>query len=78
MIPSADKLEHLFNANSMKRLGIGSRRVCFEIPGTDLCVKCYRNEAEIALGKHVEKGAGPFKPHLTCRPAEWIADYWHE
>lgn len=62
MIPSADQLERLFNANSMKRLGIGSRRVCFEIPGTDLCVKCYRSEAEIALGKHVERGSGTFKP----------------
>ena len=44
----------------MERLGIGSRRACYAIPGTGLCVKCYRSEEEIALGKHV--GYEPFKP----------------
>ena len=60
MIPTAEQLDQLFKAGAMKRLGIGSRRVCYAIPGTELCVKCYRSEDEIALGKHV--GYEPFKP----------------
>ena len=60
MIPTAEQLEALFQAGTMKRLGIGSRRVCHAIPDTGLCVKCYRSEEEIALGKHV--GYEPFKP----------------
>ena len=60
MIPTAEQLEALFQAGTMKRLGIGSRRVCHAIPETGLCVKCYRSEEEIALGKHV--GYEPFKP----------------
>ena len=60
MIPTAEQLEELFRAGTMKRLGIGVRRACYAIPGTNLCVKCYRSEEEIALGKHV--GYAPFKP----------------
>ena len=60
MIPTAEQLDEWFKAGAMKRLGMGSRRACYEIPGTDLCVKCYRSEEEIALGKHV--GYEPFKP----------------
>ena len=60
MMPTAEELDELFRAGTMKRLGIGSRRSCYEIPGTGLCVKCYRSEEEIALGKHV--GYEPFKP----------------
>ena len=60
MIPTAEQLDELFRAGAMERLGIGVRRACYAIPGTDLCVKCYRSEEEIALGKHV--GYAPFKP----------------
>ena len=59
-VPTAEELDALFRAGTMKRLGMGSRRACYAIPGTDLCVKCYRSEEEIALGKHV--GYEPFKP----------------
>ena len=59
-VPTAEELDALFRAGTMKRLGIGVRRACYAIPGTDLCVKCYRSEDEIALGKHV--GYEPFKP----------------
>ena len=52
----------------MERLGIGSRRACYAIPGTGLCVKCYRSEEEIALGKHV--GYEPFKPLAKSVVAE--------
>ena len=60
MTPTAEQLDRLFKSGTMKRLGIGSRRACYAIPDTDLCVKCYRSEEEIALGKHV--GYEPFKP----------------
>ena len=51
MIPTAEQLDALFRAGTMKRLGIGSRRACYAIPGADLCVKCYRSDEEIAEGK---------------------------
>ena len=60
MIPTAERLDELFRTGTLKRLGIGVRRACYELPGTGLCVKCYRSEDEIALGKHV--GYEPFKP----------------
>ena len=52
MIPTAEQLDELFRAGAMERLGMGSRRACYAIPGTSLCVKCYRSEEEIALGKY--------------------------
>ena len=67
-MPTAEELESLFRAGTMERLGIGSRRACYAIPGTALCVKCYRSEEEIALGKHV--GYEPFKPLAKSVVAE--------
>ena len=60
MIPTAEQLDEWFKAGALKRLGIGVRRACYAIPDANLCVKCYRSEEEIALGKHV--GYEPFKP----------------
>ena len=51
-IPTADELEFLFREGKMVRLGMGSRRVCFKIPGSGLCVKCYRSDDEIKEGKY--------------------------
>ena len=59
-MPTAEQLDALFRAGAMKRLGMGSRRACYAIPNTDLCVKCYRSEEEIAEGKH--PGLLPFEP----------------
>lgn len=55
-----ESLDALFLSGKMERIGIGVRRACYAIPGTGLCVKCYRSDEEIALGKHV--GYDPFKP----------------
>ena len=60
MIPTAEQLDEWFKAGAMKRLGMGSRRACYAIPDTNLCVKCYRSDAEIAEGKH--PGRKPVKP----------------
>ena len=57
---TAEALEGLFKAGAMKRLGMGSRRACYAIPDTNLCVKCYRSDEEIAEGKH--PGLLPFEP----------------
>ena len=59
-IPSAEELAALFGAGRLTRLGMGSRRACYALPGGVLCVKCYRSEDEIAEGRH--PGKTPAKP----------------
>jgi hypothetical protein len=51
-IPTAEELEALFREGRMERLGMGSRRACYKIPNTKLCVKCYRSDDEIKEGKY--------------------------
>ena len=50
--PAAEEVNNLFLEGKMERLGMGSRRVCFKIPNTKLCVKCYRSDDEIKEGKY--------------------------
>ena len=50
-IPTAEELNNLFLEGKMERLGMGSRRACYRIPDTGLCVKCYRSDTEICEGK---------------------------
>ena len=50
--PTAEEIEVLFQEGKMERIGMGSRRACYKIPGTELCVKCYRSDAEIEEGKY--------------------------
>lgn len=50
--PAAEELNNLFLEGKMRRLGMGSRRVCYKIPASNLCVKCYRSEDEIKEGKY--------------------------
>ena len=49
--PTAEELEVLFQEGKMERIGMGSRRACYALPGGKLCVKCYRSDAEIEEGK---------------------------
>ena len=51
-IPTAEELEALFREGKMERLGMGSRRACYKIPGMNFCVKCYRSDEEIKEGKY--------------------------
>ena len=46
-IPTAEELEALFQEGKMARIGDGSRRVCYALPGGGLCVKSYRSENEL-------------------------------
>lgn len=57
---SAEQIDELLNNGSLERLGMGTRRACYRLPGSDLCVKCYRSEEEIAEGKYPWQK--PFKP----------------
>ena len=60
MIPTAEQLDEWFKAGTMKRLGMGSRRACYAIPDTNLCVKCYRSDEEITEGRY--PGRAPLMP----------------
>ena len=57
---TAEQIDALLSSDGLERLGMGSRRACYSLPGGRLCVKCYRSDAEIAEGKH--PGYQPFKP----------------
>ena len=63
-IPTPDELEVMLARGELKLLGAGSRRECYAIPGTQLCLKCYRDEStapnpsvarEIRKYRHEEK-----------------------
>ena len=57
---TAEEIDALLKSGKLERLGMGSRRACYRLPGVGLCVKCYRSDEEIAEGKH--PGRQPFKP----------------
>jgi hypothetical protein len=56
---TAERIDALLRSGEAVRLGMGSRRACYALPGSGLCVKCYRSDEEIAEGKHPERP--PFK-----------------
>ena len=62
-IPTAEELNNLFLEGKMERLGMGSRRVCYKIPTSNLCVKCYRSDEEIKEGKY--EGAVALAPSVV-------------
>lgn len=49
---TAYQIDALLKNGSLERLGMGSRRACYRLPGSALCVKCYRSDEEIAEGKY--------------------------
>jgi len=57
---TAEEIDALLKSGSLKRLGMGSRRACYVLPGGARCLKCYRSEAEIEEGK--VPGVVPTKP----------------
>ena len=62
-IPASEELNNLFLEGKMERLGMGSRRTCYKIPGTKFCVKCYRSDDEIKEGKY--EGAVALAPSVV-------------
>ena len=66
MMPTAEQLDEWFKAGALKRLGMGSRRACYAIPDTNLCVKCYRSDAEVSEGKYPwRRPATPLAPAVV-------------
>ncbi len=57
---SGEEIDALIISGGVLRLGMGSRRACYALPGGELCVKCYRSDEEIAEGRHPNRP--PFKP----------------
>ena len=62
--PTAEELEALFREGKMERIGMGSRRACYRIPETELCVKCYRSDEEIEEGLY--EGAKKLSSSVVC------------
>lgn len=51
-IPTAEELDAFFRGGRLERIGMGSRRACYLLPGNGaLCLKCYKSDAEMAEGK---------------------------
>ena len=57
---TVERIDAYLKSGEAVLLGMGVRRACYAIPGTGLCVKCYRSDEEIALGKYV--GSPSFVP----------------
>ena len=57
---TAEQIDAFLGRGELERLGMGSRRACYRLPGTDMCVKCYRSDAEIAEGRF--PGCSPLMP----------------
>lgn len=57
---SPEQIDELLADGKLERIGMGSRRACYALPGNHLCVKCYRSDEEIALGKR--------PPHMPFKP----------
>ena len=49
---TGEELDDLFHSGVLERIGMGSRRICYKIPGTKFCIKCYRMDNEIKKGKY--------------------------
>ena len=66
-LPTTEELESLFRDGKMERIGMGSRRSCYRIPGNgSLCLKCYKSDAEILEGKDPGKPKSrPLAPAAT-------------
>lgn len=46
-----DDIDSMLAAGRLERIGMGSRRACYALPGGKFCVKCYRSDDEISEGR---------------------------
>ena len=52
MAYTAEQLDDLFRSGALERIGMGSRRSCYRLPGNAaFCLKCYKSDEEILEGK---------------------------
>ena len=79
-IPTEKELEALFQSGLMAYLGMGSRRCCYRIPDTNLCVKAYRTQYgreqvdKPAIRLEIERNRFSERRNASC--AEWA--YYQE
>jgi hypothetical protein len=61
---TADEIDKLFDDGALRRIGMGSRRACYRLPGDGaLCLKCYRSDDEILMGKDPDaENSRPLSP----------------
>jgi hypothetical protein len=53
---TAEEIDRLFDDGALRRIGMGSRRACYLLPGEGaICLKCYRSDGEIAEGRNPER-----------------------
>ena len=64
MAYTAEELDEFFRSGALERIGMGSRRSCYRLPGNPgLCLKCYKSDAEILEGKDPGKAVSrPLAP----------------
>ena len=74
MVYTAEELDAFLRSGALERIGMGSRRSCYLLPGNSgLCLKCYKSDAEIQEGKDPGKAESrPMAPAAvkeirTCR-----------
>ena len=61
-LPTASQIADAFEKGNVTRLGMGTHRACYRIDGTPFCVKGYRTDEEIALGRSSAKEFEPLSP----------------
>lgn len=61
---SSDIIDTLLTSGDLELIGMGSRRACYRLPGErSLCLKCYRSDEEIAMGRNPgTENAKPLSP----------------
>lgn len=69
---TAEQIDALIGRGELERLGMGSRRACYRLPGKVLCIKCYRSDEEIEEGRY--PGYSPFMP-LSATAVKEIRHY---
>lgn len=68
-VPPEAELEDLFTSSSLQRIGEGRRRICYLIPGRNLCVKCYRSvpPRNKSIAKEIERYRFDERNNTCCQ-----------
>lgn len=72
------KIELALHANTLKLLGGGSRRLCYELPGGDLCIKFYRQPKDFTqdtrpkVRKEIAKYAHSRNGNTSCQEYDYF------
>lgn len=71
-----EALEAALASDGLPLLGRGSRRECREIPGTGLCLKCYRNAAETSgtVAKEIRRCRHDARRNTCCQEYRYYCE----